>query len=171
MKLEEIYIEIQDFIKSYIKTQEISKLLTGEEDENKYLLNRFESEEDLLLALIIKEKWWYDKYLNFIFSTHIEKRKKNVYVVCNIKTSPLYNLELYNYLNENLIKKLKYEGFNNTEFLDDYIEITQNFRRLKITLNNENYSEQLNKIINIINLFNQKVYKKLIHLWEKGRTI
>lgn len=181
MKIPKEYMEIKDYLDGYMSMQKISAAFENKAMDKMYSTNLIEDDCYWIATLIekIHNNHKYDSFKKIcLYGIYMNKFRKHVYLKFTIKTT--YDSSINNFLYESIFKKLHYESFNNLEIVTNELEDIQyeyNVKLINIRIDlsdskdSKNYVEQINKVLNIVQLYNYKIYDKLIANYLKKMKV
>lgn len=178
MSIPKEYMNIREYLSSYMEMQEISNTLENVDLDRQYKTTLLENNDYWMAILQNRKKrqsstWNISSSRNlfteqYVYNFYLDKTKKHVYLKACVKATN--NINLNNYLFQNLFKKIHKEGIHNVEFInseESNVSWSLRFLYLKIDFNIEgDYLEEINTALNIINKYNMFVFEKLINKWN-----
>lgn len=169
---------LHEIIKNYIQGYYNMKLINDNFENNakdkEYYITKFTNDNEYILSLrktIIKG--FYKKRLNFVVCIYINKETKNIRCTATIKAPTDKNI--YNNVIPSLLWKLNKNNFNevfikqnklNNIYFENDSEYSYGcLKEIEANIlynNNEESLKKIIKFINIIELYNETIYDKLI---------
>lgn len=170
---------IKNYIQGYYDMRLISDNFENKTKDVEYGISKFSTDHEYMMSLRKTTiLGFYRKRLNLITCIYINKETQNVRCTATIKTPVDKNI--YNNVVPSLLWKLnkhkfndvfiKQDKLNNLYFYDDSDDSYGYLKELEATVIYNNDDESFDKIaafINVIDLYNETIYDKLIEKHKK----